>query len=211
MKKFLKGLGAVVIALVLVLGGYFAGQRVQISSIISAMPKRTIDKQPDGGLPGESIEPDASFAPDAETPAKEEPVGAEDRVITKSETSAVDETWSEVDSATNTTSSEALTLYTSAEKDSDEFIWDDSNKWVLELSDGNGGYYTLYDQRVTNGSVYFDVVERDNGDKIVYVYTITGAGTSVNQYTRTDTGFTEKNVFNSGAVNRTFTSVPNYN
>lgn len=208
MKKFLKGLGAVIIALVLVLGGYFAGQKVQISSIISAMPKRTIEKQPEVEPPLESIEPDASAQPMERV--ADEPVGAEDRVITKSETSAVDETWSAVDSATNTTSTEALTLYTSAEKDGDEFIWDDSNKWVLELSDGEGGYYTLYDQRVTNGSVYFEVAERENGEKMVFVYTVTGAGVSVTQYTRTDSGFTEKNVFNSGAVNRTFSSVPQY-
>lgn len=207
MKKFLKGLGAVIIALVLVLGGYFAGQRVQISSIISAMPKRTIEKQPEGEPPLESIVPESSLPP---VEKADEPVAMDDRTITKSETSAVDESWSEVNSATNTTRSESLTLYTSAQKYGDEFEWDDSNKWVLELNDGQGGYYTLYDQRVTNGSVYFEVAERENGDKMVYVYTITGAGVSVNQYTRTDTGFTEKNVFNSGAVNRMFSSVPQY-
>ena len=210
MKKFLKVLLAIVLAVALVGGGYYAGQRNGLSSIISAMPKRTVEKQPDGEPAKEGIKPDESLPPVLEAPSADEVAGVEDRAIALSDTSAVDESWSQVSSSENTESGETLTLYTSAEKDGDEFLWDDSNKWVLELSDGKGGYYTLYDQRVTNGSVYFDVVERDNGDKLVYLYTITGAGVSVNQYTRTDTGFTEKNVFNSGAVNRTFTSVPQY-
>ena len=104
----------------------------------------------------------------------------------------------------------ALTLYTSAQKDGDEFIWDDSQKWVLEVSDGNGGYYTLFDQNVSNGSVYYDVAETDNGTKNINVYVFTGAGTTIKQYTHTETGFSEKSVYESGVVNRVFTTIPSY-
>ena len=95
-------------------------------------------------------------------------------------------------------------------KDGDEFIWDDSQKWVLEVSDGNGGYYTLFDQNVSNGSVYYDVAENDNGTKNINVYVFTGAGTTIKQYTHTETGFSEKSVYESGAVNRVFTTIPSY-
>ena len=117
---------------------------------------------------------------------------------------------STVESSSNTTDNGALTLYTSAQKDGDEFIWDDSQKWVLEVSDGNGGYYTLFDQNVSNGSVYYDVAENDNGTKNINVYVFTGAGTTIKQYTHTETGFSEKSVYESGAVNRVFTTIPSY-
>lgn len=211
MKKFLKGLGAILLALVLVTGGFLAGKHVQENSETSAMPKRTIDNGQPAIPPAVSASPGETAMPQppAEVaPAKEE--GVNERVITKSSQSSVDGGWTEVKAATNTTSSEKLALYTSAQKDGDEFIWDDTQKWVVELNDGKGGYYTLYDKQVSNGTVYFEVAQRENGEKLVYVYTVTGSGISVNQYTRTDTGFTEKNVFNSGSVNRTFSSFPNY-
>ena len=103
-----------------------------------------------------------------------------------------------------------LSLYTSAEKDSAGFLWDDSQKWVVEIDDSEGGYYTLYDQLVSNGMVYFDAAVRENGDVIITVYTTSGAGTVITQYTKTDDGYTEKTVYNSGAVNRIFTSIPEY-
>lgn len=210
MKNFIKGLGIFILAIALVAGGYFAGQRVQIDSIISAMPKRTIDNQ-SGKPPVQSAAPDVSVKPASPAGGTEAKEGLpEERGIVKSQISAVDDTWSEVKSVSNTTSGEKLTLYTSAQKDGEEFLWDDSQKWVVEMSDGKGGYYTLYDKQISNGNVYFEVAERENGEKLVYVYTSTVSGINVNQYTRTDTGFTEKNIFNSGSVNRTFSSLPNY-
>ncbi|MGN0107383.1 MAG: hypothetical protein ACI4A5_06790 [Hominilimicola sp.] len=207
MKKVLKVIGVLALACVMAAGGYMAGQKVQISSVISAMPKRTIEK------PMESKEPDASEAPAEEPPMRSEkiPMSEEEtRVIAKTDKSAVDDSWSVVENTSNTTDNGALTLYTSAQKEGGEFIWDDSQKWVVEMSDGNGGYYTLYDQLVSNGSVYYDIVQKENGDKIINVYTMSGAGTTIKQYTRSDTGYTEKTVYNSGVVNRLFSTVPEY-
>ena len=161
-------------------------------------------------MPKESNEPSESAEPESK-PSEDVPEPKEDvRIINKSNESAVDSTWSTVKSSSNTTDNGALTLYTSAQKDGDEFIWDDSQKWVLEVSDGNGGYYTLFDQNVSNGSVYYDVAENDNGTKNINVYVFTGAGTTIKQYTHTETGFSEKSVYESGAVNRVFTTIPSY-
>lgn len=219
MKKVLKAIGVLALACVLVAGGYIAGQRVQISSVISAMPKKTIEK-PDESAHQEASADTASAAesgtpakPVEELPAHSEkfPMSEEEtRVIVKSDKSAVDDSWSVVENTSNTTDNGALTLYTSAQKEGGEFIWDDSQKWVVEMSDGNGGYYTLYDQLVSNGSVYYEIVQKENGDKIINVYTMSGAGTTIKQYTRTDTGYTEKTVYNSGVVNRLFSTVPKY-
>lgn len=219
MKKVLKVIGVLALACVMAAGGYIAGQRVQISSVISAMPKKTIEK-PDESAPQEGLEDTASAAESGTTakPAEEPPVHnekipmseEETRVITKSDKSAVDDSWSVVENTSNTTDNGALTLYTSAQQEGGEFIWDDSQKWVVEMSDGNGGYYTLYDQLVSNGNVYYEIVQKENGDKIINVYTMSGAGTTIKQYTRTDTGYTEKTVYNSGVVNRLFSTVPTY-
>lgn len=181
MKKVIKAICCILAAVILVGGGYVAGQRAKQSSIVSALPKNILD------MPNESNEPSESAEPESK-PSEDVPEPKEDvRIINKSNESAVDSTWSTVKSSSNTTDNGALTLYTSAQKDGDEFIWDDSQKWVLEVSDGNGGYYTLFDQNVSNGSVYYDVAETDNGTKNINVYVFTGAGTTIKQYTHTET------------------------
>lgn len=76
--------------------------------------------------PSESAEPESKPSEDVSEPKEDV------RIINKSNESAVDSTWSTVESSSNTTDNGALTLYTSAQKDGDEFIWDDSQKWVLK-------------------------------------------------------------------------------
>ena len=194
MKKVIKAICCILAAVILVGGGYVAGQRAKQSSIVSALPKNILDMPKESNEPSESAEPESK--PSEDVPEPKEDV----RIINKSNESAVDSTWSTVETSSNTTDNGALTLYTSAQKDGDEFIWDDSN----------GGYYTLFDQNVSNGSVYYDVAETDNGTKNINVYVFTGAGTTIKQYTRTETGFSEKSVYESGAVNRVFTTIPSY-
>lgn len=209
MKKGLKVFGALVLAAAIAAGGYLAGQKMEQrkTEITTAMPKQAIDIPKDGtpeNPPSQSAEPDASNQQAPESPKE----NAADRAISKLETSAVDESWTKVSS--NSLNGGTLALYTSAEKDEKGYLWDDSQKWVLEYDDGNGGYYTLYDQYVTNGMVYYDVASRDSGKIVITVYTASGSGTTVMQYTESDTGFTEKSVYNSGATNKIFSSIPDY-
>lgn len=210
MKKGVKVFGALVLAVAIGAGGFYAGQKMEQrkAEITTAMPKQAID-MPKGqdnpeNPPSQSQEPDVSKQPLQEAPKE----NAADRTITKLETSAVDESWSKVSS--NSLNGGTLALYTSAEKDEKGYLWDDSQKWVLEYDDGNGGYYTLYDQNVTNGMVYYDVSSRDSGKIVITVYTASGSGTTVMQYTEADEGFTEKSVYNSGATNKIFSSIPDY-
>ena len=98
------------------------------AEIVSALPKNILDMPKESNEPSESAEPESK--PSEDVPEPKEDV----RIINKSNESAVDSTWSTVESSSNTTDNGALTLYTSAQKDGDEFIWDDSQKWVLEVS-----------------------------------------------------------------------------
>ena len=182
MKKVIKAICCILAAVILVGGGYVAGQRAKQSSIVSALPKNILDMPKESNEPSESAEPESK--PSEDVPEPKEDV----RIINKSNESAVDSTWSTVETSSNTTDNGALTLYTSAQKDGDEFIW----------------------ENVSNGSVYYDVAETDNGTKNINVYVFTGAGTTIKQYTHTETGFSEKSVYESGVVNRVFTTIPSY-
>lgn len=204
MKKVIKAVCYILVAVILIGGGYVAGRRAKQSSIVSALPKNILNMPKESNEPSENTQPENKMTEDV--PKDKNDV----RIINKTSESAVDSTWSTVETSSNTTDNGALTLYTSAQKDGDGFIWDDSQKWVLEVSDGNGGYYTLFDQNVSNGSVYYEVTETENGTKNINVYVFTGVGTTIKQYTRTETGFSEKSVYESGAVNRVFTTIPSY-
>jgi hypothetical protein len=212
MKKVLKTIGVLIIAGALAVGGYICGNKVGYKSgqdsQLSAMPKKT------AAAPIESAAPEQTNVPAEAPPAEEktEPVPSDKAVreIKKQDKSSVDSSWTTVKRASDALEQGTLTLSTSAQKINDEIVWDDSQKWVVEVSDGNGGYYTLYDQNVSNGSVYCDVVKKDNDDKMINVYTMTGAGTTITQYVYSDGAFEEKEVYNSGTVNRVVTTVPEY-
>ena len=147
MKKVIKAICCILAAVILVGGGYVAGQRAKQSSIVSALPKNILDIPKESNEPSESAEPESK--PSEDVPEPKEDV----RIINKSNESAVDSTWSTVETSSNTT---------------------------------------------------------DNGAKNINVYVFNGAGTTIKQYTRTETGFSEKSVYESGAVNRVFTTIPSY-
>ena len=211
MKKFVKTAGALVLAVVLAAGGFYVGRKYSDKmhgGLETASPKQSVtvptEIPSDGDVPSEDAPPELPAPPD-------DVEGAAERTVSKLDVSAVSEgNWTRVAGSTLPEGSGTLTVYTSAEKDSEGFLWDDSQKWVVEIDDGEGGFYTLYDQLVSNGMVYCDASTRDNGDVIVTVYASSGAGTVVTQYTKTDGGYVERTVYNSGSVNRIFTSIPDY-
>lgn len=188
--------------------GYIFGKKAQSESEKSAMPKTVVEKQPVGSA-AESPVPYTSPAAEVKT-EKKAPAEIKLREIKKTDKSAADSSWTKVEQTTNVSGVGTVTLYTSAQKDGNEIVWDDTQKWILEISDDNGGYYTLYDQKVTNGSVYYDIAEKDGGEKMINVYTMTGAGTTIMQYNKTNSVYSEKEMYNSGTVNRINTTVPNY-
>lgn len=206
MKKSVKVICTIVAACLIAGGGYIYGNRNGYNrgqeSQLEAMPKKTLDIPQDNAA---SEQGEATSKPNPELP----PAAQNTREIKKLAASAVDNSWTQVD-ANNGFDDGTLSLYTSAQKYDGEIIWDDSQKWVVEIADPDGGYYTLYDQLVSNGSVYYDIVKKDDGGSVINVYTLTGAGTTIKQYSKTSNGYEEKELYNSGAVNRVYSSMPDY-
>lgn len=196
-------------AVVIGAGGFYAGVRSQTDSMINALPRAAVETAPaEGGgvLPTERT-------------AAEEPVKAQATEATvfvgKSNVSAASEgTWSTVDSCNYDISgdgvNDTVTLYTSAESDDMGILWDDTQQWILEVSDGGNGYYTLLDTSVSNGSVYYQVNELNDGTRTIVVYITTGAGTEISEYIFGKAGFTEKEVYSSSGINTVHSSIPWY-
>ena len=57
MKKVIKAICCILAAVILVGGGYVAGQRAKQSSIVSALPKNILDMPKESNEPSESAEP----------------------------------------------------------------------------------------------------------------------------------------------------------
>ncbi len=207
MKKFLKAAGALVIAAVIGTGGYVLGTHSRRSSIVSAIPRVSVDNS--------SADEPADASPDSEaqsTPkaSQEEKAPVKDvRIITKTEASAAQDNWTVIDEITPPRSGGTVRLYTSAQKEGGNMVWDDGQQWLLEYEDDDG-YYQLVSKYISNGSVYCDVFEDENGEWLINAYVITGAGTSVMQYSTGESGFEEQNIYDSGSANKIASTIPNY-
>ena len=185
--KVWKGILVVVLAAVMATGGYTLGAKMEQRNITTAIPKQSMELE----------EPQMHVAVE----------------VSETDSSAVGETWSKLDESAYSAEglNGTITLSTSAETYEGELIWDDGQYWVLEVSDGNGGYYTLLNDYISNGSVYFEILENTDGDRVINAYIISGAGVSIKQYSYYDGTFTQIPLYESGAVNRLYSSVPNYN
>lgn len=109
---------------------------------------------------------------------------------------------------------ETVTLYTSAQKENGRFVWDDHARWVLEITSDTGNIFTLYDTEVSNGSIYFDIVEIDS-KKFVLLRNISTAADYTKAFTFEDgklyeTEEPDMNEMKNADVNLIFTSVPKY-
>ncbi len=214
MRKSVKIISVVLAACVIAggsyLGGYKGGYKSGQDSHMSAMPKKTIDIPQQAGEDENAPKPEEAAPKDTVGAENENlPPSADIRIIKKQDESSADSSWTNLEHSYNPEGTGTVTLYTSAQKIDNEIIWDDSQKWMVEVTDGNGGYYTLYDQNISNGSVYYDVFQKDK-KTFINVYTMSGTGTTIKQYTQTENGFEEKEVYNSGTVNRVNSTVPSY-
>lgn len=99
---------------------------------------------------------------------------------------------------------ETITLYTSAKKDSSgEFMWDDSQDWVLAV-EGNNGIYILSDMYMHGKNEIF-LSENYNEDGSDYpsvrLMISSGSGFEIREYTFENNVFKEKTVYNAGELN----------
>lgn len=206
----IKVIAAVLVAAIISAGSYYMGYTNHASSVISAIPKQaatnTVDDEPKAGAASNDT------APESDVEHQDESADA-GKYIGKSASSAAEATWSVIDSYESDINSdgieEKITLYTSAETNSGEVLWNDSQKWVLEVQSGES-YYILLNQNISNGRVYFDVDEMTEGTYTITVYILTTAGKSIKQYTYSKTGFVEKQIYSSSSINNLHTGMPAY-
>lgn len=110
---------------------------------------------------------------------------------------------------------DTLTLYTSSQRDeSGALMADDSADYLLELSTPDGDIYTLFDASVSNGAVYFDVVEYDEVPYII-VRNISSAGDYSEVFCVRDksvfkTNSLDLNTLKEKYTNLIYSSVPSY-
>lgn len=99
---------------------------------------------------------------------------------------------------------EAVTLYTSAQKASDgEFMWDDSQNWVLTV-EGNNGSYVLSNEHIHGKQELFvgEKYEKDgNVSASIRLVISASSGFEIKEYTYKDGNFYENTVYDAGALN----------
>lgn len=99
---------------------------------------------------------------------------------------------------------ETVTLYTNAQRDDKgDFLWDDSQDWILTV-EGNNGNYILYDEHM-HGKLEMFVSEKYKKDgnitPSVRLVISTSAGFEIKEYTYSDGNFREEIVYNAGDIN----------
>ena len=202
-RKVFKGILCLLCAAALVFSGYYAGYNNRASNIISAIPKQSLlgfDEKP-------------STAVDSTNIQESENAVESGKYIGLSKESSVDGTWPIIDTyewdINSDRKEDVISLYTSAKKEGDEILWDDSQKWALEVKTDEG-YYILLNQNISNGRVYFDLDEIENGSYVLTLYISSTSGMNIKQYTYSKTGFVETQIFQSNSINNLHSGIPSY-
>jgi len=107
-----------------------------------------------------------------------------------------------------------ITLYTDADEEDGEIMWDDGNEFLLEIKSADGEYYTLFDGRVSLGYIYFDVADID-GKMYVLVKNISTASLDTDVFTVKDgvwyeTNELDLNDLKNSDINVFYSSAPGY-
>lgn len=107
---------------------------------------------------------------------------------------------------------EIVALYKATERYTDgEMMWDDGQQWLLVVEDDDV-YYPLYKDYVQLGQCSFEVYYDDENNLNINFIMDTGMGTKVSNYSflKEKSGFVKKVVYDTGAINKVFSSVPLY-
>ncbi len=140
----------------------------------------------------------------------------EEQAIEPAEESAIGDNWtvmSEYEVTFGGLDGSTVRLAADAERSGDDIMWDDSHNWALEV-ETTDGLYTLFDERVSLGQVYFDIIERYDEDgnaiPVILLHIDSSAEISTMEYTYDGDGFVEKEIYSEAGINRIYSSVPEY-
>jgi hypothetical protein len=108
---------------------------------------------------------------------------------------------------------ESIELYVAAEQSgTGEILWDDGQKWLLVVVDEDR-YYPLYSELLQLGRLYFNVATTDGKEMPdIFALLSAGAGLKIIRYTfdKERKVFQKEISYDSGAINRYYTSIPSY-
>lgn len=194
-KYIIKPVSVIILAGICALGGYSYAMKYQANSILTALPR-----------PMETTDEETS---------ENEPENNEITIIEKNDISAASEgSWNTVDShmydITGDGVNDNITLYSSNQNNGPNPKNTNEQNWILEVSDGVKGYYTLLDSSLLHSTVYYDVVEKTSKRKAIIVYETTETGTDIVEYVFTEKGFEEKVTYSSNSAAKVHSSVPHY-
>lgn len=197
MKEAIKGIikpaAIVILAGICAAGGYAYAMKYQANTVLTALPR-----------PMEAAEDEN----DEDVEKKEITIIAQNNISAASEG-----TWNTVDSfmydITGDGVNDNITLYSSNQSGDPSQRGSEQN-WILEVSDGVKGYYTLLDSSLMHSTVYYDVVEKSSSRRAIVVYEMTQTGTDIVEYVFTEKGFEESVTYSSNSTDRTHSSVPRY-
>ncbi len=168
---------------------------------------------------------EGSPSPKETTTASVEPSAqpkAEEKTISAQADSPVRESWTEVDKYSTDLDGdkkkETVALFVNAQKDGEgELQKNDGQEWVLRV-EADGKYYTLFEEYVQNGNVYFEVSDYYVGNDAVPVITLvksTGSEFKLMRYSfeKEKAVFAQETVYDSAAhskdgINRRYSSIP---
>lgn len=186
MNRLWKAVIIIAAAAALTGAGVYAGMSIQRNNLASAIPK-TAQTTP---------------TPDTSKNVSSDDVG---RYIGRSFESAAADGSEAVDKfscdLTTDGEPETISLYSSPDKADG-----DSTRWILEIS-RDDSYYTLFNQSISGGMVYYDVGELDSdGNMLIVLYIRSKNGIDIRKYTYSKNGFVEQKPFTLEGVNITHTS-----
>ena len=193
-KAMIKPAAIIILAGICAVGGYAYAMKYQADSILTALP-RPMETGDD--VPEDNIE------------------NKETVIIEKNDISAASEgSWNTVDShmydITGDGVNDNITLYSSNQNNGPNQKNNNEQNWILEVSDGVKGYYTLLDSSLLHSTVYYDIVEKTSKRKAIIVYETAETGTDIVEYVFTEKGFEEKVTYSSNSASKIHSSVPRY-
>lgn len=157
-----------------------------------------------------------SEQPQQTSRATAEPTKAPAELLQAGSTSAAADGWTEVSKYRYDVDAdgerETIRLYTDAQRsENGELMWDDSQKWVLEMADGSN-IFTLYSGAIHNGMPYFEVYEDKDGRICIGLTVSSGAGYEIKKfvYIKDKKAFEIENVYSEDGINQLYTSLQAY-
>ncbi len=111
---------------------------------------------------------------------------------------------------TGSGTADKVVLATSAANIEGEIMWDDTQKWVLEIETDDGRIHSLFDSNISNGSLYYQVIEDGGELPVIQIYTFDGSSVKIERYSYNGNTFDKMLIHSETGLNVMRSSIPQY-